>query len=57
MTTQKDCWKGVSFILCNFVHVILIQKLNYYGVRVSISKSIDGFDFKEINYGVPKVLS
>ena len=57
MTTQKDCWKGVSFILCNFVHVILIQKLNYYGVRVSISKSIDGFDFKEINCVVPKVLS
>ena len=57
MTTQKDCWKGVSFILCNFFHVILIQKLNYYGVRVSISKSIDGFDFKEINCGVPNVLS
>lgn len=44
-------------------HGILIQKLNYYRVRGVANNytnqvvSIDGFDIKEINCGVPKILS
>ena len=41
-------------------HAILIQKLNYYGVRSVTNNyrnyfvSIDGFDFKKINCGGPR---